>query len=98
MGLVGPESLKIQLRAAASREKTSNLGKAQVGTELRATMETLARSARKAVSSASQTMIHMPELHNLRIKFLKVELEHEAAHLPPCLQGIQPKHYGLEPS
>jgi hypothetical protein len=25
-------------------------------------------------------------------------LGREAAHLPPCLQGIHPQHYGLDPS
>jgi ribosomal protein S6 kinase alpha-5 len=61
------DPLQIESWAAESRQETSNLEKAQVGMEEKAAMEISATTARETVSSASHTITHMPELHNLSL-------------------------------
>jgi flagellin-specific chaperone FliS len=55
---------KMELGAAASRQETSHLQKTQVGTEARSAMEMFTTTPRTTVSSASQIITSMPELHD----------------------------------
>jgi ethanolamine ammonia-lyase small subunit len=54
----------MDLWAAALRQEASYLEQAQVGTEARSAIEMFTTTPRTTVSSASQIIANMPELHN----------------------------------
>jgi serine/threonine protein kinase len=58
------ESLKTELWAAASKQETSNLEKAQVRKKPTASVEILATTPTNTVISVLQTIMNMPHLHN----------------------------------
>jgi hypothetical protein len=88
-GLVGPEieSLKTELCATPLRQETSNLEKEQVGKELRASMDILATTHANTVSSASPTVMNMPDLHNP--SSLPAEVAHRIQELEDKLREKQ---------
>jgi Mg2+ and Co2+ transporter CorA len=73
---------KMELWEAPSRQKTSYLERAKVGTEAESAMEIFATTPRTTVSVASQTITNMLELHNESLEHAKAadrirELEDE---------------------
>jgi hypothetical protein len=58
------ESMEMELRAAASRQGTSQLEKAQADTEEKSSMEMFTAAPGTTVSSASHTITKMTELHD----------------------------------
>jgi hypothetical protein len=84
------------LGAAASRQETSNLEMAQLGTEERAAMEMFTTTPSKSVSSASQPITEMPELHNLSLQSAEAadriyKSEDELWEKEKCIKRIMDK-------